>query len=310
MNTDTIKLGDVEVTRVVELSGPFSTVGFIFPDTPPELWQDNRDWLAPDHWTPEDDAYRCQVQTWVLRSEGKVVLVDTGVGNDRVRPQVPQFGGLHTDFLDRLRQAGVRPEDVDVVVNTHIHYDHVGWNTRLEGDEWIPTFPNATYLMPRLDHDYFDPAGDGPGRAPRDEHEQMRWEGGKLVFNDSVLPVTRAGQAKLWEGSYRIDGNLALEQAPGHTPGSSVLVLRSGTDRALFVGDVMHSPVQILRPDHRSCFCDDPAQAARTRRELLERAADDRALIIPAHFGGSGGAEVRRDGGNFTVSGWAGFSRD
>ena len=170
--------------------------------------------------------------------------------------------------------------------------------------------PNATYLMPRLDHDYFDPAGDGPGRAPRDEYEQTRWEGGKLVFNDSVLPVTRAGQAKLWEGSYRIDGNLALEQAPGHTPGSSVLVLRSGTDRALFVGDVMHSPVQILRPDHRSCFCDDPAQAARTRRELLERAADDRALIIPAHFGGSGAAEVRRDGGNFTVSGWAGVSRD
>jgi glyoxylase-like metal-dependent hydrolase (beta-lactamase superfamily II) len=310
MSTDTIKLGDVEITRVVELSGPFGTAESIFPGSPPELWQDNRSWLAPDHWTPEDDAYRCRVQTWVLRSEGKTVLVDTGVGNDRVRPQVPQFGGLRTDFLDRLRQAGVRPEDVDVVVNTHIHYDHVGWNTRLEGDEWIPTFPNATYLIPRLDHTYFDPEGNGPGRAPRDEYERARWEGGKLVFGDSIAPVTRAGQAQLWEGAHRIDGNLSLEPAPGHTPGSSALILRSGTDRAFFVGDVMHSPVQILRPDCRSCFCDDPAQAARTRRGLLERAADDRALIIPAHFGGGGAAEVRRDGEHFAVSGWAGFSRD
>jgi glyoxylase-like metal-dependent hydrolase (beta-lactamase superfamily II) len=310
MNADTIELGDVEITRVVELSGEFGTGGAIVPQCPPELWQDNRDWLAPDHWNPENDAYRCRVQTWVLRSEGRTVLVDTGVGNDRVRPQVPQFGGLHTDFLDRLQEAGVRPEDVDVVVNTHIHYDHVGWNTRLEGDEWVPTFPNATYLIPRLDHAYFDPEGDGPGRAPRDEHEQLRWEGGRHVFDDSIVPVTRAGQAVLWEGSHRIDGNLTLEQAPGHTPGSSVLALRSGSDRAFFVGDLMHSPVQILRPDCSSCFCDDPVQAARTRRGLLERAADGRALVIPAHFGGSGAAEVRRHGGHFAVTGWAGFARD
>lgn len=192
----------------------------------------DQDWLAPDFWTPADDAYRCHIQTWVLRSEGKTILVDTGIGNDRERPQIPQFGGLKTDYLARLRQAGVEPEEVDVVVNTHIHYDHVGWNTELRDGQWVPTFPNATYLIPRDDNLYFDPDGPPRSRSPRDEHERVRWEGSKLVFNDSIAPVHRAGQSVLWEDAHRIDGNLLLEAAPGHTPGSSVLTLRSGTDRA------------------------------------------------------------------------------
>ncbi|MCA1217077.1 MBL fold metallo-hydrolase [Streptomyces sp. 8L] len=309
MSADSITLGEVEITRVVELHGPVSTARSIVPGVDPALWQENRSWLAPDFWRPEDDAYLAAVQTWVLRSQGRTILVDTGVGNDRDRPQIPQFAHLRTTFLDRLAEAGVRPEDVDVVVNTHVHYDHVGWNTRLQDGAWVPTFPNAAYLIPRADNLYFDPQGPGRGRPPRDENERRRWQGSELVFNDSVAPVHRAGQAVLWEDTYRVDRDLVLRAAPGHTPGSSVLHLASGTDRAVFVGDIVHSPVQILRPDCNSCFCDDPARAAATRRRVLGQAADTNALVVPAHFPGHGAAEVRRAGGDFALSGWAPLPR-
>ncbi|MFO7251912.1 MAG: MBL fold metallo-hydrolase [Actinomycetes bacterium] len=307
MPEPTLMLGDVEITRVVEWAGDFSTVGAIIPGADAETWRANEDWLAPRFWNPADDAYRCHVQTWVLRSEGRTILVDTGVGNDRDRPQVPAFAHLHTDFLDRLRAAGVEPEDVDIVVNTHIHYDHVGWNTRRQDGEWVPTFPRATYLIPRADNLYFDPATARRSRPPRDENERARWEGGRLVFEDSVAPVHRAGRVVLWEDSHRIDGNLLLEAAPGHTPGSSVLTLRSGTDRAVFVGDLLHSPVQLLNPAWNSRFDDDLELAARTRERYLSRAADLGELVIPAHWPGPGAAEVRRAGGAFAVRAWAPF---
>jgi glyoxylase-like metal-dependent hydrolase (beta-lactamase superfamily II) len=307
MPEPTLVLGDVEITRVVEWAGPISTVRTIVPDADAATWRANQDWLAPDFWNPVDDAYRCHIQTWVLRSEGRTILVDTGVGNGRDRPQVPAFAHLNTGYLAGLREAGVEPEDVDVVVNTHIHYDHVGWNTREQDGEWVPTFPRATYLIPRADNLYFDPDTARRSRPPRDDSERIRWEGSKLVFNDSVAPIHRAGQAVLWEDSHRIDRNLLLEPAPGHTPGSSVLTLRSGTDRAVFVGDMMHSPVQLLNPAWNSCFCDDLGLAARTRESYLSRAADCRELVVPAHWPGPGAAEVRREGSAFAVRAWAPF---
>jgi glyoxylase-like metal-dependent hydrolase (beta-lactamase superfamily II) len=295
-------VGDVEVTKVVEWSGEIAPARFVVPDSTPEVWRDNAAWLAPDHWRPASDSYHAAVQTWVLRSAGRTVLVDTGVGDGRDRPQIPLFDHLATGFLDRLAAAGVRPQDVDVVVNTHVHYDHVGWNTRGGEDGWEPAFPNATYLIPAVDQRYFAPENAHRRRAPRSEHERLRQQGSLLVYADSVAPVL--GRAVLWEDAHRIDGNLTLESAPGHTPGSSVLRVRSGGDRAVFVGDVLHSPVQILRPDCSSCFCEDPGQAAATRRRLLERAADEKELVVPAHFAGPGTAEVRRDGSQFRVTGW------
>jgi glyoxylase-like metal-dependent hydrolase (beta-lactamase superfamily II) len=297
-------IGEVEVVKVVEWQGEIAPARSIVPGSPPRLWADNAAWLAPDHWNPETGGYRGVVQTWVLRSEGQIILVDTGVGNDRHRPQIPLFDHLATPFLDRLAAAGVRPEEVDFVVNTHIHYDHVGWNTELRNGEWVPTFPNATYLIPRADQVYFDPRNAHRRPAPRTGHEQLRREGSLLVYADSVAPVL--GRAVRWEGSHRIDRNLTLEPAPGHTPGSSVLRVASGADRAVFAGDLLHSPVQVLAPEHSSCFCEDPRQAATTRRGVLERAADTGELVVPAHFGGPGAAEVRRDGSRFAIRRWSG----
>ncbi|RAG84516.1 MBL fold metallo-hydrolase [Streptacidiphilus pinicola] len=289
----TFKLGDVEIVRVVEWAGPHLPGPQLVPGTPAELWERNADWLAPDHLERDSGRAVLAVQTWVLRSGGRTVLVDTGVGNGRERPSVPLFHRREGDFLDRLARAGVRPEDVDVVVNTHLHADHVGWNTTDVDGEWVPTFPNARYLLPAADHAHYGPEGGyAGGRRPDD----------RLIFEDSVAPVARAGQLELWEDAHRIDEHLTLEPAPGHSPGSSVLRLTSGGDRAVFVGDLLHSPVQLLDPAHNSCFCLDQAAAAATRRRILERAADLRELVVPAHFGGSGVVEVRREGDGFRAA--------
>ncbi|TVT41032.1 MBL fold metallo-hydrolase [Amycolatopsis rhizosphaerae] len=297
-------IGAVEVTKVPEWTGEVAPARFIVPESTPEIWRDNEGWLAPDHWNPDTDAYRAAVQTWVLRSEGRTVLVDTGVGNGRDRPQIPLFDHLDTDFLDRLAAAGVRPDEVDIVINTHIHYDHVGWNT-LGGDQgWEPAFPNATYLIPAVDERYFAPENAGRRPAPRSDHERLRQQGSLLVYADSIAPVL--GRATLWEGAYRVDGNLTLEAAPGHTPGSSVLRVDSEGDKAVLVGDILHSPVQILEPACNSCFCEDRGQAAATRRRLLERAADEVEIVVPAHFAGAGAVEVKRDGSRFRIGRWVG----
>ncbi|MER5642244.1 MBL fold metallo-hydrolase [Kitasatospora sp. NPDC002227] len=292
-----IALGDVEIIRVVEWAGEFITGRELVPDAPAELWQENAGWLAPDHWSPESGLAAVTLQTWVLRSGGRTVLVDTGVGNGRERPGNPLFHRREGDFLGRLAEVGVRPEEVDVVVNTHIHGDHVGWNTRDEGGTWVPTFPNARYLLPAADVHHFGPEN-GHAKGVRADD--------RLIFEDSIAPVLASGQAELWDGGHRIDEHLSLEPAPGHTPGSAVLRLDSGGDRAVFVGDLLHSPVQILAPSCSSCLCLDPAGAAASRQRILGRAAELGELVIPAHFGGTGAVEVRREGGEFTLGRWVG----
>jgi len=306
---DTLEIGDVTITRVVEWSGAIRTAHEIVPDSTPEQWQEHRDQLVPDFWSPDDDGYLCAIQSWIIRSEGRTIVVDTGAGNDRTRPQVPQFDHLATEFLPNLERAGVRPEDVDVVVNTHVHYDHVGWNTLLRNGEWVPTFPNATYLIPRIDRDYFDPVNEHRRPAPRTDADRLRRRGSHLVFADSVEPILRRGLATLWDAEHRVDANLVLHAAPGHTPGSSLLRLRSGGDQAVFVGDMLHSPVQIWAPHANSCFCEDPRQARETRRRVLAEAADTHTLVFPAHFPGSGAVRIDRDGERFAVREWGPIDR-
>ncbi|MFE2559033.1 MBL fold metallo-hydrolase [Streptomyces sp. NPDC059352] len=287
--------------RVVEWQGPFGPARGIVPGVGADVWKDNEEWLAPDHWAPDGDSAVMALQSWVLRSGGRTVLVDTGVGDGRERPHSPLFHRRQGDFLGRLERAGVRPEDVDVVVNTHLHADHVGWNTQHVQGEWVPTFPNAEYLVPAADDFHYGPEN-GYGNGLQEDD--------RLVYEDSVAPVHRAGQVRLWDGEHRVDGNLTLESAPGHTPGSAVLRLASGGERAVFVGDLLHSPVQLLEPSCASCFCLDAGRAAASRRRILERAADERELVVPAHFGGAGAVEVRREGEGFGLVRWAAYGTE
>jgi glyoxylase-like metal-dependent hydrolase (beta-lactamase superfamily II) len=297
--SETIHLGDVSITRVQEWEGLFGPGPALIPDSDEQFWRENADLLAPDHYDLESGLIQACLQTFVLRSEGRTILVDTGAGDGKERPYVPIFGHLQTGFLDRLADAGVKPEDVDLVINTHVHIDHVGWNTYLHDRQWVPTFPNATYLFSKADFEYWNPVN-GHNRQGALVNQNM--------FEDSVLPVHQAGLANAWDGdTYRVDANLTLELAPGHTPGLSVLKLDSGGDRAVFVGDLLHSPSQVLHPDWSSCFCEDPAQASRSRRSVLSWAADNNALLIPAHWSGHHGAEIAHDGEDFAIKGWAPF---
>lgn len=303
---DTILLGDVEVTRVVEWQAPIAPATAVFPATTDATWRANQSWLAPHFWDPETGFFKSYMQTWVLRSQGRVVLVDTGLGDDKERPYMPPWSHLQTGFLARLAAAEVHPDDVDVVINTHVHADHVGWNTRLLDRAWVPTFPNAQYLIPRADFDYWNPRNGHPKQGSLGGINAAL--GNQNVFEDSVAPVQDHGRAILWHTSHRIDSSLVLEPAPGHTPGSSILAVDSGGDRALFVGDLVHTPLQVLLPQVEACLSEDVVAAQRQRLRMLARAADTGALVLPAHLPGSGAFEVRREGGHFSTSGWAPFS--
>ncbi|WP_327290653.1 MBL fold metallo-hydrolase [Streptomyces sp. NBC_01198] len=292
---DTIEWGGVRVTRIgLFENAPLPPAAF-FPATDRARWEANRSWLAPAHWDPDADRVRIAVQAWLLRSAGRTVLVDTGLAADSARTGVHPGG---VSLVEALAAAGVAADDVDTVVNTHLHADHVGGNTRFDSSagERVPAFPRARYLFSRADLDFFDSRTltEQPGRSA-------------VVHAESIEPVLRAGQADVWEGGHVIDEHLHLEPAPGHTPGHAVLSLTAGGERALFVGDLLHSPLQVLTPEVSSCFCHDPATAARTRRRVLEQAADERALLVPAHFGGARAVEVAREGSRFALTGWAGF---
>jgi glyoxylase-like metal-dependent hydrolase (beta-lactamase superfamily II) len=294
-----ITLGEVTVTRIEEMHGPIMPASQFFPDLPESAWQQHESLLAPDHYDPSDGMVQVAMQTWLVRSEGRTILVDTAVGNDKARPAVPVWDHLQLDYLGNLLRAGVKAEDVDLVVNTHLHVDHVGWNTTLQDGSWVPTFPNATYLIPRIDFEFWNPANNSKIAGGVNEN----------VFEDSVAPVHANGQVQLWEDAHTIDAHLRLEASPGHTPGSSVIKLTSGTDRALFAGDLIHTPLQIMQAGHNSCFCEDPAAARSSRQALLGWAADNNALVIPAHLAGHSALEVRRQDDGFDFAGWGAFDR-
>ena len=173
--------------------------------TPPQAWHDEADLLTPDFWNPATDRWRIAMQSWVLQVDGLTIVVDTGVGNGRERPQLPPLHHLDTDFLHGMQAAGIDPEHVDIVINTHLHSDHVGWNTRRLDDAWAPTFPNARYLMPRADYEYFAP--DSPTAT-----DEMR-----IVFSDSIIPVT--DQVELYDGEHRPANRCGSAPRPDTPPG-------------------------------------------------------------------------------------------
>lgn len=271
---DKVSLGDAVLTRVVELKVELRTG--LFASTPDSAWAG----LGSDFYLPEPQLWRIAMQTWVIDVDGLTVVVDTGAGNDRDRPHMPPLDHLSTDFLAALERAEVDVSSVDVVINTHLHSDHVGWNTQLFGDSWVPTFPNARYLAPAADYDFFTGAGaEAPGMA--------------AVLADSVFPVS--DQLELWRDSYELSPSLHLRSAPGHTPGSSVLWLDAGA-LTVFVGDLTHSPLQLARPDEACAFDVDAAAAAVTRRELFSDAARLGAYVVPSHYPGRGGVRLSADG--------------
>ncbi|OBF36528.1 MBL fold metallo-hydrolase [Mycobacterium sp. ACS1612] len=292
---DRIRLGNAALTRVVEWQVDGLPLE-LFPATPRDGWAQE---FTPTFWT--DAGWRIALQTWVVQVDGLIVLVDTGAGNGKARPAMPPLDHLDTNFLAALGVAGVEPDAVDVVVNTHIHSDHVGWNTTRRGDAWVPTFPNARYLMPEADYRFFHPDNAGNWLAPRTEADAARQAGWRIAFEDSVSPVQE--QIELWADDLEVSSSLRLRPAPGHTPGSSVLWLDAGKP-AVFVGDLTHCPIQLHRPTDPCAFDENFAEAAVTRKRVLTEASRRRASVIPAHYPGHGGATVVARGDAFMIDDW------
>jgi glyoxylase-like metal-dependent hydrolase (beta-lactamase superfamily II) len=295
---DRIRLGGATLTRVVEWQVD-SLPMTVFPQTSGEAWNELADEFAPTFFS--DDHWRIALQTWVVEVDGLTVVVDTGAGNGKARPRMAVLGNLSTDFLGALRRAGFDPATVDVVINTHLHFDHVGWNTMRDGDAWVPTFPNARYLVPEADYRHFHPDGDAQRATPQTDDEQSLREHVRTVFADSISPVEE--QIELWSGDHELSEWMRLRPAPGHTPGSSVVWLDAGKP-AVFVGDLTHCPIQLHRPSDPCVWDEDFAAAAVTRKRILTEASRRRASVIPAHYPGHGGATVVARGDGFMVDDW------
>ena len=231
-------------------------------------------WLAGSF--VDDNGYLLQrIQCLVIEIDGARIAVDTCVGNDKTRAN-PGWHNLQLPFLTDLAAAGFPADSIDAVVCTHLHVDHVGWNTMLVDGQWVPTFPNARYIFAAPEFEYW--------RA-------TSYPDGDDIFGDSVAPVVDAGRADLVPMDNRLDGGIRLDPTPGHTPGHVSVVIESGGQQAVITGDMIHTPVQIASPDLSSAFDYDQGAAAATRRAFLDRYADG-TLVIGTHWGGPGAGRI------------------
>jgi glyoxylase-like metal-dependent hydrolase (beta-lactamase superfamily II) len=282
-----IQVGDFEITRIEEAILHEATA--LFSQWDDAVLAEHRELLVPHFFDASANAFNVSFHSYLLRRPGQTILIDTCAGNDKPRPASPRFDRLHTPFLERLAAAGVTPEQVDTVICTHLHVDHIGWNTRLSRGAWVPTFPKARYVFSRVEVAARDPE-QGAAAKPSETH---------LPFIDSVRPVLLAGQATLVAGDEQITEEIDLVPVPGHAPGQFAVRLRAQGREILFAADVLHQPVQIYRPDWNSKYCEDPAVAAATRRRLLDACADRACLVLPSHFCFPYGGNVVRRGGGF-----------
>jgi len=284
-------IGAARVTRIEEQMGPGFPADQFFPEFDAAVFKQHEHWLAPTYYAPELGRLVASIHSWLIRLGGRTILVDACSGNHKPRPGMPRFDNLNTAYLDRLRAAGVQPEEIDLVLCTHLHVDHVGWNTRLENGRWVPTFPRAKYVMSRTDHGHWAAAAGKPGT----EAYQVN------TYNDSVLPIVEAGLAEMVDDSHDLGRGLLIRPSPGHTPGHIRIDLESQGKRAMFSGDALHNPVQVPLWRWNSRFCEDPARARQSRHELLAHCAESHALLMPAHFAPPHAAYIKAAGDGFAL---------
>jgi glyoxylase-like metal-dependent hydrolase (beta-lactamase superfamily II) len=280
-------IGDIKVSRVLEYAAPTHDPAFLFPDLDQARLKANRAWLAPHHWVEEMNRLVVTIQLWIVQAGGNVIVVDTGVGNRKPRA-ADRMNQLNTLVPAWLQAAGAAPDRVTHVVHTHLHSDHVGWNTVLRDGRWEPTFPNARYYMPRADFEHYEAS---LAKAPDPIID--------AAFTDSVLPVVEAGLVDFIEPGGEIADLMSIEAAPGHSVGQVNFRMRSKGEEGLFSGDVMHSPIQIVEPWLNTTYCILPDEARRTRAAFLDNQARNGALIMPMHFGAPHCGYIRRQGEGF-----------
>jgi len=259
-------IGSVRVSKVVEheFAVPFEDYLVGVPDDVVTRYP----WLAP-HFVSEDGRPRTSIHGLVIDTGELRILVDTGLGHMRPVMGTP---GMPSDFLDKLTAAGYDAGDIDVVVCTHLHFDHVGWNTRLVSGRWVPTFPQARYLFGKQEFDHWSHLRD-TGGYHNVEH-----------LHDAVDPVVAAGLVDYIGTEHQLTDEVTLFPTPGHTPGHVSVLIRSRGEEAVITGDLMHHPIQLVAPLRHGNFDMDKAQGALTRQAFVERFANSKVMVIGSHF--------------------------
>lgn len=277
------QIGEVQVTKIVESEGLWEPTRLVPQATTDVVLA--HDWVLGPFADAATGAIRVSIHTFALQVGDEKILIDTCAGNDKVRPNSPAFHLQHSDFLERLAAAGFPAEEITTVLCTHLHVDHVGFNTVLDGDGWRPAFPRARYLF--------------------GEAEWSHWRVEPQIYGDvvgdSVRPVIDAGRAELVASDHRLNDLIRLEPTPGHTPGHHSVRISSNGEDAVITGDLIHSAVQCEHPDWASAPDVDPTRARATRRAFLERYCDDHTLVLATHLGGPSCGHLHRHGAGWRL---------
>jgi glyoxylase-like metal-dependent hydrolase (beta-lactamase superfamily II) len=278
-------VGDLTIHRIIEQEQGFTPVLEFLPGLSRELLEENRSWMRRAALDPATDKLVLCFQSYVVKTAHHIVLIDSCIGNDKIRPTREAWNKKTDDhYMRALAAAGVAVDDIDYVMCTHLHADHVGWNTRLENGRWVPTFPKARYLFSRKEYSYW-----------AEEHAKNHID----AIADSVLPIVEAKKADLISSEFALDDHVRLLPTPGHTPDHFAVCLGRGGEAAVLTGDLIHSPLQARYPELAMRVDYDPEQAKLTRRQFLERYCDTSTLCCTMHFPSPSVGRIKRWGDGF-----------
>lgn len=285
--TTTIQLGDIIIHRIIEQEAPLFPALTFLPNLTPELLAENAAWLAPDAYDPATGNLILCIQSYLVRTPHHTILVDTCVGNHKTLPNHPFWHQQKSQsYMAQLAAAGVGVDDIDYVMCTHLHVDHVGWNTRLENGQWVPTFPKARYLFAEAELAYWT-----------EQHAKTP----SPIFAESVLPIVAAGRTQRITSSDALNDHVRLEPTPGHTPDHYAVQLGRGQTSAVLTGDLMHSPLQMKYPELQMRADFDKQQGVQTRRRFMECYCDTSTLVCTGHFPSPSTGFVRRGATGFKL---------
>ncbi len=284
--SDSCQIGNSSIHRIIDLeSVPFGAE-LLYPDATPAEIQKLASEFGAQHFDPASLDLLLSFHAFLVRTEKHTILVDLCCGNDKDRPTRQAWHMRDGPFLQNLANTGVKPADIDFVMCTHLHADHVGWNTQLINGAWVPTFQNAQYLFAEKEFTHW-----------QRQHEANPPE--PILYGayiDSILPVMESGQAKLVQSNHEVSTGIHMEAAYGHTPGNVIIHVEDNKDHAILCGDAIHHPVQLAHPEWSTNFCTDPGQSRETRMAFLADYADTSTIILPAHFQAPDYSQIESDG--------------